>query len=190
MLLFALCGTALSVWIGLSWTPSWIAAALFALSAVALGATVMRPRIEIYETHLAVASRVIRWSEIRRVDQTAWRAPLIVNLTLADGERVRIVYPGVLESTRALLADLQRRSRQARIDDVPYRDFWAEAEPAVPPTITVASAKNAGQGPSRYPMLSPEDERDVERMFQKLKSAGRIEQPESGEPIESAGAED
>ena len=188
MLLFALCGTALSVWIALSWPPSWIAAALFALSSVVLCGAALRPCIEIFDTHLAVGSRIIRWSEIRRVDQTAWNAPLVLHLTLADGEQARIVYPGVLESSRALLADVQRRARHARIDGIPYRDFWAEAAPAAPPLL--ASAKDAGKGPARYPMLSPEDERDVERMFQKLKSAGRIEQPESGEPIESAGADD
>ncbi len=189
MLLFALAGMAFSAWIGMNWPPSWIAAALFAVSAAVLAAAVLRPRIEIFETHLAVGSRAIRWNEIRRVDRTSWNAPLILQLTLSDAEKVTIVYPGVVDAGRSLLADVQRRSRQAHIDGIPYREFWTETAAVAPPPAT-KSARNAAHPPVRYPMLRPEDEREIELMFQKLKSARRLEQPESGEPIESAGADD
>jgi len=186
MMLFALAGTALSAWIGLRWAPSWIAAALFAVPAVVLAAVALRPAIEIHEMHLAIGKRIIRWSDIRDVDRTAWNAPLIVYLTLTDGERLRVVYPGDAASSGSLLDQIQRRARQARIDGIPYRQFWAEVMGRPDPAAArVASAKDAAEGPVKYPMLRPEDEQEVERMFHTLKSAGRIEPGESSEPMES-----
>ena len=44
--------------------------------------------------------------------------------------------------------------------------------------------------PSRYPLLSPEDEAEVERLFQRLKTEGRLDQHASegiGERDETLG---
>ena len=169
--LVAVVGGVLSAWIGLRWTPSWIAAALFLLSAVAVCLLALRPAIEIYETHLAIGRRAIPWKNIRRLDQTGWNAPLAVHLTLTGGERLLLIYAGDLDSCGSLLRHLRRYSREALLDGIPYREFWGE-----PPSV------ERKQLPApRYPLLRPEDEEEVERMFQRLKSVGHIDQRSSDE---------
>jgi hypothetical protein len=167
----AVFGTAFSAWTGLRWSSTWIVAALFGATATVLIALVFRPTIEIHETHLRIGRRVIFWSEIRRLDQTRWTAPLAVHLTLANDQRILLVYPGDLDSSTSLLRHLRRYSREALLDGIPYRRFWGEpgvASRQQPPAI-------------RYPLLRPEDEQEVERMYQRLKSVGRLDQRGSDE---------
>ena len=160
----------LSAWTGLRWPPAWIAAAAFAATALAILAVALRPAIEIYETHLVVGRRSVAWCDVRRLDETGWQAPLAVYVTLADGHRFLILYPGDFDSSVSLLRHLRRYSREALLDGIPYAKFWGE------------SAQKAGQKkidppppPPRYPLLRPEDEDEVEKMFQKLKSVGRLD---------------
>ena len=159
-------------WTALRWAPAWIASGAFALTALAILGMALRPAIEIFETHLSVGRRAVAWGDIRRLDQTGWNAPLAVHLTLADGHRFLILYPGDLDSSTSLLRHLRRYSRDALLDGIPYRQFWGEAaaerKQVVPPT-------------PRYPLLRPEDEDEVEKMFQKLKSVGRIDGRSSDE---------
>jgi hypothetical protein len=56
------------------------------------------------------------------------------------------------------------RSRFFLGDGIPYRQFWGE------------SADGKQIPPPRYPLLRPEDEDEVERMFQRLKSVGRLDE--------------
>lgn len=169
--LIALGGGLLSGWMALRWAPSWVAFGAFAVTALAILAMALRPAIEIHETHLAVGRRAIVWADIRRVDQTGWNAPLAVHLTLAGGGRFLLVYPGDLDSSTSLLRHLRRYSREALLDGIPYRQFWGEA----------ASERKQVAPPPRYPLLRPEDEEEVEKMFQKLKSVGRIDGRSSDE---------
>jgi len=134
-----------------------------------------RPSIEIHETYLAVGRAAIPWNDIRRIDQTGWNAPLAVYLTLADGRRVLVLHPGDLDSSTGLLRHLRRYSREALLDGIPYRQFWGEA---LPPAQTPPPKQLP---PPRYPLLRPEDEDEVERMFQQLKAAGHIDQRSSDE---------
>ena len=130
----------------------------------------LRPAIEIYETHLKLWTRVIPWTQIRRLDRSA-TLPLIVQLTLTDKTRVLLVYLGDPDSANSLLRHLRRFSREALIEGVPYRQFWGEAP---------AKQKDRKQPPpQRYPLLLPEDEADIERMFQRLKTVGHIDQKTS-----------
>lgn len=152
-------------WTAARWAPAWIAAGAFALTAAAILVLALRPAIEIFETHLSVGRRAVAWSDIRRLDQTGWNAPLAVYLTLADGHRFLILYPGDLDSSTSLLRHLRRYSREALLDGIPYRQFWGEA----------AGERKQLAPPPRYPLLRPEDEEEVEKMFQKLKSVGRID---------------
>jgi hypothetical protein len=163
--LIAAGGALLSGWTALRWAPAWTAAAAFVLTAAAILVFALRPAIEIFETHLAVGRRAVAWGDIRRLDQTGWNAPLAVYLTLADGHRFLILYPGDLDSSTSLLRHLRRYSREALLDGIPYRQFWGEA----------ASERKQVAPPPRYPLLRPEDEDEVEKMFQKLKSVGRID---------------
>jgi hypothetical protein len=142
-------------------------ACLGAIAALLIAA--FRPAIEIHETHLQIGARIIPWTEIRRVDQTVWTAPLAVYLTFADRHRELLVYPGDPDASAGLLRHLRRFSREALIDGIPYRQFWGETVTAEPKQVP----------PTRYPLLRPEDEDEVERMFQRLKSVGRIDQRNS-----------
>jgi len=188
LLVFALLGLLLSAWSGWRWPVAWFAAAGFAISAAVVSALVLRPAIEIHESHLQVGRRAIPWCNIRRLDRTGWRAPLVMRLTVlttpakapaavirgpgkavpgahAEEESLTLVYPGDLDSSTSLLRHLRRYSKEALLDGVPYPQYWGELPaPAQASPLT------------RYPMLRPEDEEEVERMFQRLKSAGRIEQ--------------
>jgi hypothetical protein len=166
---FAIAGGLVSAWTALHWTPAWIAAALFAVTALAILIAIVRPAIEIHEDRLMVGGRAIRWSEIRRIDQTRWRAPLAVHVTLSDASRLLVVHAGDLDSSTSLLRHLRRYSREALLDGIPYRQFWGEAPVA------------KQLPPPRYPLLRAEDEEEVERMFQRLKSVGRLDQRNSDE---------
>ncbi len=152
-----------SAWVGVRWEPALIPTALLAVSAIALFGLAALPAIEVHEKKLIVGKRAIPWQEIRRVDRTGWVSPLIVRLTLADNSRFLLVYPGDLDSANSLLRHLRRGSREALIDGVPYRQFWGEG----------AAARTAGPAPR--PLLRPEDEAEVERLYQQLKTVGRIE---------------
>jgi len=170
--LVALACAILSGWIALRWPYAWIPTGLLFTSAGLVLYFTLRPPIEIYETHLKLWNRVIPWSQIRRLDRSA-TLPLIVQLTLADKTRILLVYPGDPDSSNSLLRHLRRFSREALIEGVPYRQFWGEA-PAKP--------KDRKQtAPQRYPLLLPEDEADIERMFQRLKTVGHIDQKSSDE---------
>jgi hypothetical protein len=161
----AIFGALFSAWTGLRWAPSWIAAGLFAVSGVFLLLLTRRPAIEIHDTHLVIGRRVMPWSDIRRIDQTGWNSPLAVHLTLADQQRILLLYPGDLDSSTSLLRHLRRYSRLALLDGIPYRQFWGE-----PPATNDEPVK-----PAKYPLMRPEDEEEIERMFQRLKSVGRLD---------------
>jgi hypothetical protein len=132
---------------------AWIAAGLFLATAAGLFVLSGQPMIEIHDTHLQVGRRAILWTDVRRVDQTNWKAPLAIYLTLTGEKRVLLVYPGKPEACEALVRYLRRQ-------------FWGEPAPVerrqLPP-------------PPRYPLLRPEDEEEVERMFQRLKTVGHID---------------
>jgi hypothetical protein len=168
LLLFALIGALLSAWSGLRWPVAWIAATGFAVSAAAVLALVLRPVIEIHESHLQVGRRAIPWRNIRRLDRTGWNAPLVMRLKIAGQtteEGILLIYAGDLDSSTSLLRHLRRYSKEALLDGIPYPQYWGEKPAqAEPPS------------PAHYPLLRPEDEEEVEQMFQRLKSAGRIEQ--------------
>jgi hypothetical protein len=82
-----------------------------------------------------------------------------------------LIYPGDPDSSNSLLRHLRRFSREALIDGVPYRQFWGEAPPKPKDRKQTAL--------QRYPLLLPEDEADIERMFQRLKTVGHIDQKNS-----------
>jgi len=123
-----------------------------------------RPRFEINESHLVAGKDAIAWVDIRRVDQTAWVSPLVVYLTLVQGVRVRVFYPGHTRQCRLLLRLIQQRCSRALINGVPHSRIFGEP-PRPEPTVVA---------PPRPRFLSDQDESDVERMFQILKSAGRF----------------
>ena len=182
--LLAICGTVFSTWTGLRWPSTWIAAALFGATSLVLIALLSRPRIEIHETHLRLGKRTILWRDIRRLDQTGWIAPLAMTLTLSSGRRVLLLYAGDLDSSASLSRHLRRYSRNALLDGIPYRQAWGELEPQKLPEPRKTPDPPRRQAPPAVhrPLLRPEEEEEIERMFQRLKSVGRLDQRDQRDP--------
>ncbi|MGO9230910.1 MAG: hypothetical protein ACLQKA_17100 [Bryobacteraceae bacterium] len=171
----------LSLWWAVVWNPrfltgivvAFLPAALFALTASLLLILAFRPPIEIHEGYLAIGRRVIPWMDIRRLDRTGWIAPLVVRITLFDDTRHLLLFTGDLDSCNALLRHLRRSSRDALIDGVPYRQYWGEV---LAPVVESAQAL-----PPRYRILRAEDEAEVERLYQRLKTVGNLDQKNSAD---------
>jgi hypothetical protein len=158
-------------WAGVAWGLSWtVAAVLFGVTAAATLALALCPAVEIHDAHLQIGRQVIFWKEIRRVDRAPWSSPLLVRLTLAGDRKVTLLYPGDPASCATLLRRLCRHAREALLDGVPYSQFWGEAPVRQQPV------------PPPRPLLRPEDEEEVERLFQRLKTVGRLDQRGSDEP--------
>ena len=155
-----------SGWVAMQWPPAWVAAVLFIASASILLVLALQPAIEVYEHHLALGKKIIPWSDIRRLDRTSWISPLIVQLTLTGDRRVTVVYPGDIDSGKSLLRHLRRCARNAHIDGIPYKQFWGEALP---------SQERRHLPSPKYQLLRPEDEAEVERLFQRLKTVGHLD---------------
>jgi len=180
--LLAIWGTVFSAWTALHWPSTWIAAGLFGATSAVLMALLWQPAIEIHETHLQLGRRIILWQEIRRVDQTGWIAPLAVILTLSNDRRVFLLYAGDLDSSTSLLRHLRRYSSNALLDGIPYRQAWGE--PVGKPELEKRSEprKTLASGPQRQTptvhraLLRPEEEEEIEKMFQRLRSVGRLDQ--------------
>jgi hypothetical protein len=166
--LAALAFGAFSAWYGfVRWSPAHVAAVLFLATAGAFLYLAFRPPIEIYETHLAIGRRHIPWGEIRRVDRTGWLSPLVVRITLFDNRRLLLLYPGDPDSSNSLLRHLRRSAREALIDGIPYRQFWGEP---------VRGSSEARTLPSpQFRLLRPEDEAEVERIYQRLKAVRHLD---------------
>jgi len=150
---------------------AWIAVMVsFLAAAFAMMALMLRPAIEVHNAYLAVGRHIIFWNEIHRVDRTRWSAPLLVRLTLDGNRRVFVLHPGDRSSSIGLLRHLFRNSRQALLDGVPHNKFWGEPPAAITPDPA-----------TRGRLLLPEDEAEVERLFQRLKTVGRLDQRGSGD---------
>jgi hypothetical protein len=163
--------TGFSAWLGLDWAPAFIPAFLFLLSSILLLSLAFRPAIEVHEGYLAIGKRIVPWMDIRRLDRTGWVSPLIVRITLFDDSRLTLVYPGDLDSCNSLLRHLRRFSRDALIDGVPYRQHWGE--------VLTPGAERKTIPPPQYRLLRPEDEAEVERLYQRLKAVGNLDQKKS-----------
>jgi hypothetical protein len=163
--------TAFSVWCALRWWPAGIAAVLFAATSALILWLDTRPAIEIKAQALSIGRREIAWRKIRRVDQTGWVAPLVLYLTLEGGERIQLLYPGDAESSNDLLSLTQQRSTRALINGIPWPRIFGEPDaepPQTPPEETASHVK----------VLTDEDEAEVERLYQQLRTAGRFNDQE------------
>ena len=173
---FGIVALALAVfsgWLGLEWLPAFVPGALFLLTSILLLILALRPPVEIQEACLAIGKRSIPWMDIRRLDRTGWLSPLIVRLTLYDDSRVLLVYPGDLDSCKSLLRALRRMSRDALIDGIPYRQYWGE--------VLAAPGEHKQLPSPRYRLLRVEDEAEVERLYQRLKTVGHIDPKSSND---------
>jgi hypothetical protein len=163
-----------SVWCGWNWMPALLPAFLLLLSSALLAFLASRPPITIRENSWSIGDRSYSWSEVERLDSTAWRnSPLILKITLRQNRVVHIVYPGEPEAAGRLLRQMRRLARGARIEGLPYNQYWGEAP--------ISAAEERSAETPRYRLLRAEDEAEVERLFQQLKSAGRLDHQTSEE---------
>jgi hypothetical protein len=156
-----------SSWCGLNWPLAFMPAGVFVLFSVTLYYLATRPAIEVGESYLSIGKETIRWSEVARIDSTVWTSPLVLQLGLRDGRSLRLIYPGDIESASRLIRQMRRLAREAVIDGVPYRQYWGEVVPfrVEPQALAVP----------RYRLMLPEDEAEVERLYQRLKSVGNLD---------------
>jgi hypothetical protein len=154
-----------SIWCALRWWPAWIPVGFLLAGVVGAVWVALRPPLEVNSSHLVIGRRTIDWEDIRRVDQTNWVTPMVVELTLREGPRLRVIYPGRADQCGLLLRLIQQRAAQALINGVPHRRIFGE-----PP-----QPKPERTGPPRPRFLSDQDEADVERMLHILKTAGRLD---------------
>lgn len=159
-----------SAWCADEWTPALIPAVLLLVTAVAVLFLALQPRVEIHEEYLAVGRRVIPWSDIRRLDRTSWVSPLIMRLQLQGNRVLILIYPGDFDSATSLLRHLRRFARESLIDGIPYRQFWGE---------TLARDESRQLSAPKYHLLRPDDEAEVERLYQRLKAVGHLD-PKNG----------
>jgi hypothetical protein len=152
----------LSGYLALQWPSGWICAALFLLTASFLLLLAFSPIIEFTEKHLRIGHRAVDWAAIRGIDHTGWITPLVLKLTLANGKSLWLVYPGDLESAQVLLQMLFRFASGALIDGQPNAE----------------SARHMAQKAARpaFQVVSREDEDEVERLFQRLRTVGHLDQ--------------
>jgi hypothetical protein len=160
----------LCAWFATAIALAYLPAALFLITSVFLFAMAVRPAIEVHEGYLSIGKRIIPWMDIRRLDRTGWISPLIVRVTLFDDSRLVLIFPGDLDSCNSLLRQLRRLSRDALIDGIPYRQYWGEL------LATGGADRNKQAVPApRYRILRPEDEAEVERLYQRLKTVGHLD---------------
>ena len=164
-----------SGWVGFRyWAPAYLPAALFALTALMLLLLGFRPAVEVQESVLRVGSRVIPWADVRRLDGTGWLSPLVMRMTLYDDTRFTLVYPGDLESCKALVRSLRRMSRDALIDGVPYRQYWGEM-------LVTSGDRRQLNAPLRSRFLRADDEADIERIYHKLRQERHLDPKNTGD---------
>ena len=162
-----------SAWLGMSWSPAFFPAAMFLLSAILLLALAA---ITGHDDHVQIGKRIIPWQDVRSVDRTGWISPLVVKLSMLDDEAVWLVYPGEVDGCKHLLRTLRQMASYARIDGIPYRQYWGE----------MLGAQEARRMASpRYRVLRIDDEEEVERLYFLLKTVGHIG-PTGSEPRNSS----
>jgi len=169
--LIALIAAGGCAWLAYYVPTAYIASALFLITAGLLLFLAFRPPIEIHEGYVSIGGRIIPWMDIRRLDRTGWISPLIVRITLFDDSRMTLVYPGDLDSCNSLLRHMRRLSRDALIDGIPHRQYWGEV-------LAPGSERKQATLP-RYRILRAEDEAEVERLYQRLKTVGNLDQKNS-----------
>lgn len=166
-----------STYVATRFLPVAVAAFLFFLSAVVLFLLFYRPLIEVHPKYLLVGRQRMAWHQLRQVNHSGWFAPLVVDLLLQDGARQTIVFAGDLDSSAMLLREMRFHAHGAMIDGVPHRDYWRHEGTMVEPesVATTSETKKKKMAKPTYPLLSPGDEEEVERLYHRLKSVGRLD---------------
>lgn len=146
---------------------AWVATCGLSVFAAVFIFLALQPDVLIYPGFLQHGKKRIYWDEIEQVDSTSWISPLLLTLKLVQGRTHTILFPGNVSLCLELLGTIRRRARRALLDGVPWEVYWQRNSwPArVPENLPRP----------RYRLLRPEDEAEVERLYQLLKTAGRLD---------------
>jgi hypothetical protein len=126
----------------------------------------MHPVIEVTDRELAIGNKIIPWSSITRIETTGWLTPLVMKLTVDKGRKVLVIFAGDLESSGRLREMVCNCAPHALLDGAPQRQRQA----------IIAVRNGATSELERHPILTLEDEAEVERMFQRLREVGHLDQ--------------
>jgi hypothetical protein len=172
----ALAGSLVCVLCGFGAPLAFIPALLCASTAAAIFWLAARPPIRLGDTQFNVGERCIAWREVREINRSRFNnagfvSPLILHFKLTNGRYKFLIYPGDPDRVERLQKALRKRSHLASFDGVPYREFWMwndptgeDERPALPPA----------PAPPVH-LFSREDEEEIERLYQKLKTVGRLD---------------
>jgi hypothetical protein len=173
----ALAGSVVCVLCGFGAPLAFIPALLCLNTAIAIFWLAARPAIRLGDMQFNIGERCIAWREVREVNRSRFNnagfiSPLILHLKLTNGRYKVLVFPGDADRVERLLKMLRKHSHLASFDGVPYRDYWMwndptgeeDQRPALPPAST----------PPVH-LFSREDEEEIERLYQKLKTVGRLD---------------
>ncbi len=164
----ALAGSLVCVLCGFRAPLAFIPGLLCAITSAGLFWLAARPVIEINDEKFSIGDRAIAWREVREVNRSRFLSPLVIKLRLTNSRHRILIYPGEPDRIERLMFQLRKNSQLATFDGVAYRDYWTWL------------SLSGGQGDTStldHPvrMLSPDDEDEVERLYQKLKSVGRLD---------------
>ena len=147
---------------------SFIPAFLCACAATALFWLAERPNIAVGDTQFSIGDRSVAWREVKEINSTRFVSPLVLDVRLTNSRRKWLVYPGAPERIAKLMYQLRRTSVQATFDGVAYSDYWT--------WNSLGSTPAPGPVPGTpVRMLNPEDEEEVERLYQRLKTVGHLD---------------
>ena len=164
----ATAGLAVCLLCGLRAPLAFIPGGFCALTAVVLFWIGARPVIRLGENQFNIGERAIAWREVREINSSRFMSPLVLRLKLTNGRRKWLIYPGEPERVAHLVAQLRKNSYLATFDGVAYRDFWTWASLAALPGDAPVSEQ-----PVR--MIAQDEEDEIERMYQKLKTVGHLD---------------
>ncbi len=164
----ALAGALVSALCGFRAPLAFIPGCLCGVTAVALFWIAHRPAVRIGETQFNIGERSVAWREVREINSSRFLSPLILKLKLTNSRTLRLIYPGEPERIEQLLFQLRKNSHLATFDGVAYRDYWT--------WISLNGTQSENQVLEQpVKMLSTEDEDEIERLYQKLKTVGRLD---------------
>ncbi len=163
----ALAGVLISVLCGFRAPLAFIPGFLCAITAAALFWLSARPPIRIGDSQFNIGERAIAWREVQEINSSRFLSPLLLKIRLTNSRRLLLVYPGEPERIEQLLFQLRKNSHLASFDGVAYRDYWTWL------SLNGAEKNQVSEQPVR--MLSADEEEEIERMYQKLKTVGRFD---------------
>src|SRR5438270_6384684 len=163
----ALAGSAICVLCGFRAPLAFIPGFLCAITAATLFWLAARPPVRIGEAQFNIGERAIAWREVVEINSSRFVSPLLLRIKLTNSRRKTLIFPGEPERIARLMFQLRKNSSMASFDGVAHRDYWTWTN------LAGTQGNAAADQPVR--MLSTDDEDEIERMFQQLKTEGRLE---------------